>query len=54
MRLLQKCQDRLDELAKISRCDSVWLWHKETLKKMKAKLMDLKIKKEVIQSANIK
>lgn len=44
---LQKCKEK-------SRANSIWLWHEETLAKMKAKLIDLKIKREVIQSTNIK
>lgn len=42
MELIQKWQNMLDRLAKQSRCTSIWLWHEETLARMRARLMDLK------------
>ncbi len=41
--LLNKCK-------KISRCNSIWLWHEETLAKMQARVR--KLKKEVIVGQN--
>lgn len=45
MEAIQKYQDMLDNLAKISRCNSIHLWHEETLARMRARLMDLELQK---------
>ena len=45
MEAIQKWQDMLDKLAKISRCNSIHLWHEETLARMRARLMDLEKQK---------
>lgn len=50
--MLDKWQKRLDELAKISRCNSIWLWHEETLARMRANVMYLEIKKRSYSPQN--
>lgn len=45
MEAIQKWQDMLDDLAKTSRCNSIYLWHEETLARMRARLMDLEKQK---------
>lgn len=42
--MLEKYQNLLKELKKISRCNSIHLWHEETLGKMKLNYFQLRKK----------